>query len=418
MEGAPAQLTAEILGRLSPPSRTYPLEHRRSFDGCAHPAPAFRELCGFAHSNLDGHPSRPNIVFIMIESFRAQEIGALGGEIAEGNPATPSLTPRFDALAARAILFRNFYGNGFQTRHGLVASYCSIFPNTGRPILGAYQNVKEHCLADVLAGRGYKTLWLHGGDADFDGQRDFLLHNGFQRVMDRWDFPLNAPTVGWGVTDEALFDRAIAEFRALPQPFFASLLTITNHHPFEVPPGFAKHGSDEYGRFLDTMAYTDRALGEFFEKARSEAFFKNTVFFIYADHSVPQPSATAVKDVREDLTWRHRIPLLIVANGLQGRVVDAPGSQVDLPPLVMDLLGGQAEVPWEGQSPVNGQDSQPALVVHPGNYIGILEPHGAAKWSRGTWTESGLVDPRKKQWAEDITLVTRWALENDRVAVP
>ena len=415
LQRAPAVLTAAALTRLAPPDPEYPLLRERGFDGCEHPGAAFRELCAAARAPGAGGAARPNIVFVMLESFRAQEIGVLGGGIAGAAPDAAALTPNFDALAQHGILFRNFFGNGFQTRHGLVASNCSLFPNMGRPVLGAYDGVRERCLPELLRELGYRTVWMHNGDAEFDGQRGFLLRNGFERIVDRWDFPWGAPTAGWGVTDEALMDQAVAEMRALPQPFFASLLTITNHHPFEVPDGFARHGSDEYGRFLDTVAYTDRALGRLFDKARREPFYRHTIFFLFADHSVPQPPAAPVQTLRDELVWRHRIPLLVMADGLHGQTVDTFGSQVDLPPLVMDLLGGRFTVPWQGQSPVSGSGQQPALVVSPGSYVGLLAADGAARWSGGTWQTVGTVAPGWLPWAEDVTLATRWALERDRV---
>ncbi len=410
LKAAPAGLTADVLRRLNPPDPGYPLMHERNFTGCQHPAAPFRGLC--AGVPRAAGKAKPNIVFILLESFRAQELGALGG--------TAGISPHFDALARQGILFRNFYGNGFQTRDGLVASYCSLYPNTGEPMLGAYQKVKQRCLPEWLEGQGYRTVWIHNGDAEFDAQRDFLLRNGFQRVVDRWDYPLGTPTAGWGATDEALMDLALKVMHGLPEPFFASIVSLTNHHPFEPPAGFAVHGKDEYGRFLDTMAYTDLALGRLFERVRAEPYFRNTVFFITADHGVPQPIATPVRTVQDDLVWRHHIPLLIVAGWLNGpALVDAPGSQVDLPPLAMDLLGGRVAVPWVGQSPVAQSaaqtEAQPALVVRPGNYVGLLGVGGAALWTRGAWQTVGQMDPLRLRWAEDVTLASRWALEQRRV---
>jgi arylsulfatase A-like enzyme len=411
---APVVLTADVLSRLAPSSPAYPLVHDDVFSGCRRPSAAFRELCARLHP-LHAAALQPNIVFVMIESFRAQEIGALGGQVAEGLSQGKSLTPNFDALTAHGILFRNFFGTGFQTRHGLVSSYCSLYPPMGKQILGGYDRVRERCLPELLAARGYHTLWVHGGDADFDGQRSFLLHNGFQRIIDRWDFPVGAPTVGWGIADIALMDRAVDEMRSLPQPFFVGVLTISNHHPFEVPSGFAHHDGSEYGRFLDTMAYTDQALGRLMERARTEPFFRNTLFFFYADHSVPQPAAQPINSVAADLVWRHRIPLLVTGEGLQPQIVDDPGSQVDLPPLVMDLLGGEARTPWEGRSPVQVMPAKRTLVYYPGHYVAVMANQGAARLSQGKWEQSGTVDPADRQWAEDLTLATQWALENDHV---
>lgn len=410
LKAAPAVLTAAVLSELQSPDHGYPLLHERDFTGCRHPAPAFRALC--AGVPRAGGQARPNVVIFLLESFRAQELGALGG--------TAGISPHFDALTRQGILFRDFYGNGYQTRDGIVAGYCSLYPNTGLPILGSYQKVKQRCLPEMLEERGYRTVWIHNGNADFDGQREFLLRNGIQRIVDRWDFPLGTPTAGWGATDEALVDEALKVMHGLPEPFFASILSITNHHPFEPPAGFAVHGKSEYNRFLDTMAYTDLALGEFFERVRAEPYFRNTVFLITADHGVPQPIATPVKTLQDDLVWRHHIPLLILAGWLTApAAVDAPGSQVDLPPLVMDLLGGRAAVPWVGESPV-GQpaaqpDEQPALVVRPGNYVGLLGARGAAVWTRGAWQTVGQMDPARLRWADDVMLASRWALEQGRI---
>jgi arylsulfatase A-like enzyme len=296
-------------------------------------------------------------------------------------------------------------------------------------VLQTYVKAKERCLPEILRERGYRTVWIHGGDADFDGQRDFLRRNGFERVIDRWNFPVGTPTAGWGVTDEALMDTAAETMRSLPRPFFAGILTLTNHHPFETPEGFAavnvpKQVPGEYGRFLQTMDYTDQALGRLFQRIRNEPYFRNTIFFIYGDHSVPQPPARTIASLRDDLEWRHRIPLLIVAGWLNApSVVETSGSQVDLPPLAMDLLESGAPptrqeglyVPWAGQSPIAG-GTHPVLLVRGGSYLGILEDRSAALWTQGTWQQSGPMDAGRLQWALDIAAAERWSLERNRVA--
>ena len=100
-----------------------------------------------------------------MESFRAAEIGVYGSEI--------DLTPRFDAWAKKGILFKNFYANGFQTRHGEIATYCSVMPNYGAAVLKRFAKNQFHCLPAVLRENGYSTTWFHAGDASFDGQAIF-----------------------------------------------------------------------------------------------------------------------------------------------------------------------------------------------------------------------------------------------------
>ncbi|MGB1834888.1 MAG: LTA synthase family protein, partial [bacterium] len=92
-----------------------------------------------------------------------------------------------------------------------------------------------HCLPAVLRENGYSTTWFHAGDASFDGQAIFFQENGFEKIIDKFDFLSDTEELGWGYSDEALFQKVLSTLPTLKEPFFASVLTITNHHPFEVP---------------------------------------------------------------------------------------------------------------------------------------------------------------------------------------
>ena len=80
--------------------------------------------------NLCSTMKNPNILILMLESFRAAEIGVYGSIL--------KLTNNFDDWANKGVLFKNFYANGFQTRHGQVATYCSFFPNYGAAVMKKY----------------------------------------------------------------------------------------------------------------------------------------------------------------------------------------------------------------------------------------------------------------------------------------
>ncbi|MBI4084003.1 MAG: LTA synthase family protein [Candidatus Lambdaproteobacteria bacterium] len=405
---APVELSAEVKARWGYREPFYPFLRQRAFEGCVAPPPALRELCAGAAAA----GGRPNIVFIMLESFRAAELGAYGGP--------GEISPRFDALARQGVLFRNHYASGFQTHDGIVASYCSTYPNYGLSILRDYPKLHLRCLPELLREKGYRTLWAHNGDAGFDKQRPFTLKIGFERVIDEWDFPLGTERLGWGVSDEALMVRAVDEMAGLREPFFAALLTMTNHHPYEVPPRFRRHqGSGEYGRYLDSMSYTDYAIGRFFEEARKHPFFRNTVVFLYADHSVPQPSPVPIEGQAALMRLHHRIPLLVAAGWLkQDRVVDDVGSQVDIPALALDLVGHHGPLPWVGQSPLDPARTPQALVSHAGSYWALFTPDGVSI-DRGSlsYRDPG-VSAEAIRRAGEALLVNRWAVQHDRIAPP
>ncbi|MEK9763478.1 MAG: sulfatase-like hydrolase/transferase, partial [Deltaproteobacteria bacterium] len=203
----------DLLGKIptDPVYREYPLVRSHDAWGCSIKATELATLlCPDPSKNL-------NIILLLMESFRAAEIGVYGSKI--------ELTPRFDEWSKKGILFKNFYANGFQTRHGEIATHCSVMPNYGAAVLKRYAKNQFRCLPAVLQENGYSTTWIHAGDAGFDGQATFFQKNGFEKIIDKFDFPSDTEELGWGYSDEALFQKVLSTLSALKEPFFASALT-------------------------------------------------------------------------------------------------------------------------------------------------------------------------------------------------
>src|SRR5690606_2866121 len=57
--------------------------------------------------------AKPNVIFIILESYTAQFVGSLGGE--EG------VTSNLDKLAARGLNFTKMYASGDRSQKGLVS---------------------------------------------------------------------------------------------------------------------------------------------------------------------------------------------------------------------------------------------------------------------------------------------------------
>ena len=56
---------------------------------------------------------RPDVLFVILESFSSRLMTALGGE--------PNIAVHLDSLSKEGVLFTNFYANSFRTDRGLVA---------------------------------------------------------------------------------------------------------------------------------------------------------------------------------------------------------------------------------------------------------------------------------------------------------
>jgi phosphoglycerol transferase MdoB-like AlkP superfamily enzyme len=281
-------------------------------------------------------PQRPvNVVVILMESFSGRHVGALG--------AQPSLTPEFDRLGREGVLFERAFSNGTHTHQGVFASLAS-FPNLPgyeylMKTLEAHQEFSG--LPSLLHPLGYQTLFLYNGLFSWDNKEGFFRQHGIDRFIGTADY-VNPTFVDpvWGVSDHDVFTRANQEFRAMAQkgPFFAAILTLSNHSPFNLPEPLPferiRTGDDREGRY-NAMRYADWALGEFFRQASREEYFQNTLFVLTGDHGFGVPPALTGMQLE-----RFHVPLLFYAPAMlpTGRRVTV-ASQVDIAPSVLGLLG-------------------------------------------------------------------------------
>ena len=149
------------------------------------------------------------------------------------------------------------------------------------------------------------------------------------------------------MSDQKLFQRWLAELNTLPQPFFSSALTITNHHPFSVPKEFKKFSqSDQRFKFYNAMHYSDHALGQFIREAKKQDWYKNTLIFITADTSSHIASHKKIRNIKQRVKLHARVPLLIIGGPLkEAMTVEAYHSQVDIAPTIADILNIEEELP-------------------------------------------------------------------------
>jgi len=283
-------------------------------------------------------PGRPmNLVIVLEESLGAQFVGALGGL---------PLTPELERLGHEGLWFENLYCTGTRTVRGLEAMVCGFLPTPSASVLKlglAQQGFLT--IAALLKSQGYATEYVYGGDSGFDNMENFLLANGFDRARDQDDFAAPEFVGTWGVSDEDLMREADALFASHgEQPFFALVLSTSNHAPFEYPPGRIRPHDAEPATRNNAVQYADYAIGRLFERARTEEYFAHTLWIVVADHDTRAPSD-------ELLPLEHfHIPGLILGPNVDPRVFVPVASQVDLLPTALHLLG------YHGAHPLPGRD--------------------------------------------------------------
>lgn len=284
-----------------------------------------------------GDCSKPkrNLCIIAEESFGSEFWGCLGRNV---NGKAHTLTPRMDELAAKeGLLFTHILADGNRTIRGLEAIFSSIPPLPGDSILARDKSQNVETIARVLKRDGYNTLFCYAGHGTFDFIKSYASSNGWDRLVEESDFPNPAHRTAWGVSDEDLLQRGIEEMRTLHsvgKPFLVSFLTVSNHRPFSYPAGRIAEDPNARNR-EHAVKYADWALGDFFDRARKEAFWNDTIFVVIADHGARVYGRQTIP------LKSYQIPWLIVAPGLitTPRRDDSSGCQLDVIPTLLGLIG-------------------------------------------------------------------------------
>lgn len=306
--------------------------------------------------------SRPlNLVIVLQESMGATFVKSLGGL---------AVTPELEQLKDEGWWFEQLYATGTRSVRGIEAVVAGYAPTPARSTvkLSLSQN-NFYTLADGLGRQGYHTEFVYGGEAHFDNMRSFFTGNGFQSIVDIGD--MKPAFVGsWGASDEDLFDKSLERLKKLhaeDKPFFSLIFTSSNHEPFEFPDGkIALHDPDKQ-TVNNAVKYADHALGKFIRAAKQQAYWKDTVFLIVADHDnrVYGDSLLPIK--------KFHIPGLILGADIQPKRIATIASQIDLAPTLLSLLGVSSTHPMIGRDLAKDATSPGRALIQFNDYFAYLE---------------------------------------------
>lgn len=274
------------------------------------------------------HP-KPNIVLIVIESFTAKIIEPLGG--------LDDVTPNFSRLSAEGILFENIYASGDRTDKGFVAIMSGYPAQPESSVIKLPQKTQKlPNMCRILSENEYYTYFCYGGDADFANFRSYLTNSGFNKITSLSDFDRRHNTFKWGVHDHIVIDKFFEDMEKIHEPFFSVLLTQSSHEPFEVPHQSKFKGRTDDELFLNSANYTDSCLGVFFEKARLQDWYENTLFILIPDHGHRLPGNNLIFEPQ-----RFHIPMIWLGSVLESTSMRIPkfGSQFDLATTLLNQLG-------------------------------------------------------------------------------
>lgn len=308
----------------------------------------------------EGKNNFPNIVFILIDTLRADRVG-FGG-------CAEAVTPELDSLAQSGVVFERALSMAPWTEPATAAIFTGMPPSqlgVGFPDVTLPKSAKT--LAEYLLDVGYSTAAFSGNpliSAQFSFDKGFAVFN--EKCVGHFQWR----------SAECLTDEVINWFKKKPpRPFFLYVHYIDPHARYDAPPPY--HDRFSYGYtgdnesvergdivpfemrikrgqklelsaedaeyleklYLGEIAYVDEQVGRLVEfiKSCSES---PTLFIITSDHGEEFMEHGIVGHIYNLHDTLLHVPLIFFGDGIKkGAKVKTPVSTADITPTLLDMLG-------------------------------------------------------------------------------
>jgi phosphoglycerol transferase MdoB-like AlkP superfamily enzyme len=327
-----------------------------------------------------------NIVIIMFESLSAGYVDSFSAN-------DYGVTPNFDTYAGKGLKFTNFYANGQRSLAGITALMTGITKPEGLPPLGEGLELSRlSYLGRLAAQNGYDSLAIQSSRRDSFKIDAIMNLAGFKQFYGAEDIPKTGDEVGapnFGVYDGDMLRFMHKKINTLKVPFISFAFTATTHAPYFSPgKKWEKYPQEPGSRngFLNTVSYVDAMLGEFMQAASKEPWFDNTIFIFTADHVL---GIDARKEKMNDEKVKKftalddfHIPLVIYAPKIMpSKTIDRVGSQADLFPTIIYLLGWRNQFASLSNSLLDEKVQERFAFLRVGSMIGIITAEGMLKYN-------------------------------------
>jgi phosphoglycerol transferase MdoB-like AlkP superfamily enzyme len=288
-----------------------------------------------------------NLIVIQVESLQNFVIN----REYNGQEITPHLNK---LLQKDSIYFDKYYqqlGKG-NTSDAEFVSNNSLYPTMDGATYDIYGDNDFYGLPWILKEQGYETAAFHGHDPTYWNRDKAYPKQGFDRFYHDADYTIG-DYVGFGLTDKDFFHQSVGHLKAMAQPFYGFMITLTSHHPYVLPEHYdtirlkQEHKDTLFGNYLRTIHYTDAAIGEFIEDLKKEGLYGDSMIVVYGDHyglSSKHPESNKIMTEYLGKTYdfdeMFRIPMIFHVPGTG--VVEKnsiTGGQIDFMPTTLNLMG-------------------------------------------------------------------------------
>ena len=291
------------------------------------------------HQGVPAGSFKPmNVVVLILESFTKEVVASLNKDLEGGH--YKGYTPFLDSLISKSYTWKYSFANGTKSIDAIPSVIAGV-PSLVQPfVLSRYSLNEMEGLAATLKKKGYDAGFFHGapnGSMGFDAITHMLSiykyfgQNEYQRKEDSDGY--------WGIPDELFLNYCAHNFSQLKEPFIASVFTLSSHHPYVLPRKYEGSFKGGPNPLYKCIEYSDYSLREFFKEAAKQPWYKNTLFVLTADHSLPS------SDHKEYITSTGLFSIPIIFHQPNSQLIGQDSTlmqQIDIFPTVMGYLNYDA----------------------------------------------------------------------------
>ncbi len=287
---------------------------------------------------------KPNVIMVQLESFQTSVI--------DQQINAQELTPNLNGLKQEMFYFPSFY---HQTHEGRTSdaefiTNNSLYPVKSGSVYTQYADNVFEALPGLLKDAGYETAAMHAFEKDFWNRSDFYKNIGFNQFFSKEDFPEEG-VIGMALNDKEFLSTSVSLMEELPEPYYAFMVALTSHTPYDIPDEEKKLDLSGYEdelvqNYYHTVHFVDAAIGSFTQELKDKDMWDDALVVFYGDHdsglnaldgelAQKANAETGADAFRLD----RQVPLFIKPPNLeQGEVMQASGGQIDIAPTILDLL--------------------------------------------------------------------------------
>ncbi|GEP19899.1 LTA synthase family protein [Pediococcus argentinicus] len=235
----------------------------------------------------------------------------------------------------------------------------------------------------ILGQKGYTTAAFHGDVPSFWNRDNAYKSFGYDYYFSKQYYDIKPGYVsGYGMKDKIFLRDSMQYIEQLPQPFYAKLITVSNHYPYLISKENTSikpwdTGDSTVDPYVQTAHYLDQSIGELMQYLKKTGLDKKSVLMLYGDHygisNNHKPAIAKILGIKGvtnyNLAMFQKVPFMIHAPGLKGGINHNYGGEIDVMPTLMNILGVKTKGTFEFGQDMTAKDFNQIVAFRDGGFV-------------------------------------------------